>query len=260
MKALIFDVDGTLADTERQGHRIAYNRAFKDFDLDWYWDEKLYGELLKVSGGKERLHHYIETYLDEFEAPNGDGLDQFITAIHGTKTKIFVSMVTSQGMPARPGIQRIIRQARANGIRLAIATTTSQENVDALLKTSFAENSDSWFEVIAAGDIVVNKKPAPDIYCYVLEKMDLGAAQCLAFEDSENGLLSAVSASIPTIVTINDYTRTQDFSEAAVVVDHLGEPQLPMQVIFGDYTIGNPRFMDLPSIKSLHRAHILRHT
>lgn len=232
LKALVFDVDGTLADTERDGHRVAFNDAFADFDLDWRWSDALYGELLKVTGGKERIRHYIEHYKPGFTAPAD--LDDYIARLHAEKNRRYARMLEQGGIPLRPGVRRLLEEARAAGLALAIATTTSLPNVQTLLRHSLDDDAESWFDLIAAGDMVPSKKPAPDIYELVLERLGLAPAECIAFEDSNNGLRSAQGAGLATVVTINDYTREQAFPGAVLVVDQLGEPQRPFTVLEGD--------------------------
>jgi len=232
LKALIFDVDGTLADTEANGHRVAFNKAFAEAGLNWHWSVELYGELLAVTGGKERILHYIENHRPEFTAP-GD-LGEFIASLHLAKNGYYAEMVAAGDIPLRPGVKRLLQEALHSGLRLAIATTTSLENVEALLEHSLDPDAVSWFEVIAAGDMVAAKKPAPDIYHYALKALNLPAAQCLAVEDSLNGLRSALAADLRTLVTVCDYTRNQQFSGAALVVDQLGEPDQAMTVLAGD--------------------------
>jgi len=227
LKALVFDVDGTLADTERLGHRVAFNQAFAEAGLDWVWDESLYGDLLAVTGGKERLRHFINTYRPKVPVQESK-LSDFIENLQATKTRHYTALVESDGIPVRPGIIRLMKEGMAAGLRLAIATTTTLENVQALLSASFGSDAATWFEVIGAGEIVPNKKPAPDIYEYVLAELGLEAKDCLAFEDSENGLRSSLGAGIPTLVTVNDYTSDQDFTGALLVTDHLGEPEQPL--------------------------------
>lgn len=222
LQAIIFDVDGTLAETERDGHRPAFNRAFAEAGLDWHWDEELYGRLLTVTGGKERIRHFAERHAPEVAArPDFPALVQ---RLHAAKTRHYVEIVDSGALPLRPGINELIETARQAGIRLAIATTTSPENVDALLRASLAPAAVDWFEVIGAGDIVPAKKPAPDIYLWVLKRLGLPAAACIAIEDSANGLRAALAADVPTVVTISEYTRGQDFTGATLVVNKLDQP------------------------------------
>lgn len=223
LQALIFDVDGTLADTEQHGHRVAFNRAFAEQGLDWHWDERLYGELLQVTGGKERMRFFIERHLPAGTFTAAE-LDALILALHPLKTRHYGEILRAGEVPLRSGVERLIREARAAGIRLAIATTSVPKNVTRLIEHSLGEEALGWFEVIAAGDMVPNKKPAPDVYRYALNALDLPASQCLALEDSDNGLQAALAADIATLVTLNDDTRGQDFSGAALVVDQLGEP------------------------------------
>jgi HAD superfamily hydrolase (TIGR01509 family) len=247
LKALIFDIDGTLSDTERDGHRIAFNQAFKEAGLDWHWDINTYGKLLEVTGGKERIHHFINKFQPAFDPP--DSLNEFILKLHKTKTRHFISLLKSGAIPLRPGVERVLKEARSEGLRLAIATTTTPENVTTLLTATLGKDSIDWFDVIAAGDVVPGKKPAPDIYLCALKHMDLNADDCIAFEDSENGLLSSTGAGIKTIVTTNDYTRQQDFGGAALVLDQLGEPEVAFSVLAGD--AGGATYVDVALIKKL---------
>lgn len=248
LKALLFDVDGTLADTERDGHRVAFNAAFQEAGLDWSWSVALYGELLTVTGGKERIRYYLERHNTAFKAP-GD-LNEFVAGLHAAKTRIYTRMLANGEIPLRPGVKRLLAEARAQGLRLAIATTTTPVNVLALLEHSLAADAASWFDVIAAGDIVPAKKPAPDIYDYALRELGLRPEECLAFEDSENGIKSSLGAGVRTIVTINDYTRDHDFSGAALVLDQLGEPEQPFTVLQGDAQ--GVRCVDLALLRRIH--------
>ncbi len=224
IKALIFDVDGTLAETERDGHRPAFNAAFAECGLDWHWDEVLYGELLAITGGKERMRHYAERYAPDIAAR--PDLDALIKQVHAAKTAHYVRLVGEGRLPLRPGVAELIAEARAAGIRLAIATTTSPENVTALLDASLAPGSSDWFAVIGAGDVVAAKKPAPDIYRWVLDRLALPASACLAIEDSENGLRAALDAGLRCLVTVGEYTRGQDFSGAYRVVEEMNNHAL----------------------------------
>ncbi|MDH3948610.1 MAG: HAD family hydrolase [Gammaproteobacteria bacterium] len=251
LQALLFDVDGTLADTERDGHRVAFNLAFRDAGLDWEWDAALYGELLAVTGGKERIRFYLEKYNQDFEAPAD--LDEFIAGLHQAKTDHYTRLLSEGRIPLRPGVERLLREARKAGLRLAITTTTTPANVEALLVHTVGAESLDWFEVIAAGDIVPAKKPAPDIYFYALEEMELDPSDCLAFEDSINGIRATHGANLKTIITVNDYTRDDDFSDAALVLDTFGEPDAPCHVLAGDAkTLNGSTCLDVATLRRLH--------
>jgi len=215
-RAIVFDVDGTLAETE-ETHRKAFNRAFEGAGLEWHWDQALYTQLLEVTGGKERIRYFVESF-------GGQGVpaampDEFIRTLHAAKTLAYTEMVSGGDVPLRPGIRELIADAQSLGFRLAIATTTTPANVDALLRATMG--GDEAFEVICAGDSVANKKPAPDVYELALAELELPPAACVAIEDSRNGLLSSVAAGIPTVVTPGIYTSGHNFEEAALVIDDL---------------------------------------
>lgn len=247
MKAMIFDVDGTLADTERDGHRVAFNLAFAEAGLEWSWDEALYGELLAVTGGKERIRNYIDTKSPA--VPEVEDLSAWIAGLHASKTKHFVALMEQGKIPLRSGVKRLLTEAHDAGIPLAIATTTTPENVSALLNNALFEGAESWFEVIGAGDIVPAKKPAPDIYTYVMEQMGLQPEECIAFEDSSNGIRSSRAANLKTIVTVNGYTADEDFSEAVLVLDQMGEADDPCKVLQGEDS--GKRCLDLEWVRTL---------
>ncbi len=243
LDAIIFDFDGTIAETERLGHRVAYNAAFAESGLDWVWDEPLYGELLAVGGGKERIAQYIERYrTDGARIPERAAL---IADLHARKQRIFGTLV--EAIAFRPGIGRLVSEARAAGVRLAIATTAAPSGVNALLdRDPLLRDA---FTLIAAGDIVAQKKPAPDIYRYVLERLDADPRRCVAVEDAAIGCAAAVAAGIPTLVTVSDYTRDEQFPAAAAVLSDLGEPHLPAQTLAG---AAPPKgFVDLAYLREL---------
>lgn len=248
LRALIFDVDGTLADTERDGHRIAFNHAFAAARLDWHWDVSLYGELLAVTGGKERIRFYLNQYQANFQVSTD--LDKFVGELHAAKNRYYQQLIAEGAIPLRPGVKRLLAEARTHQVRLAIATTAALPNVTALLAQALAADAPNWFEIIAAGDIVPAKKPAPDVYRYVLQEMGLSAQDCLVFEDSHHGLQAAIQAGLKTVVTVNEYTRYQDFDGARLVIDQLGEPQQPFTVLAGD--AGDMNYLNLAMAQSLH--------
>ncbi|MGD2112109.1 MAG: HAD family hydrolase [Gammaproteobacteria bacterium] len=247
LEALLFDVDGTLADTE-EIHRKAFNAAFAAAGLDWFWDPELYGQLLAVTGGKERIRYYLDHFRDA--ASSAAVSDDFIAVLHRAKTTCYTRALGEGDVPLLPGVERLMIEARGNGLRLAIVTTTTPANVTALLEHSFSNDTSAWFDVIAAGGVVANKKPAPDIYLHALEQLDLPAGRCLAIEDSANGLRSARAAGVDTLITINRYTADHDFSGAALVLDHLGEPGHPCHVIAGTADPGG--MVDTAFLRQLH--------
>jgi len=229
LQALIFDVDGTLADTERDGHRVAFNQAFAEAGLDWEWTVDGYGSLLEVAGGKERIRFYRERYTPDWQP--AEDLLTWSAALHKAKTRYYRELLVQGKIPLRPGVRRLVQEARAAGVRLAIATTSAIENVIPLLEVTLGAESPEWFEVIAAGDMVPAKKPAPDVYLYVLETLKLPPQACLAIEDSYQGLQAALQANLTTVVTVNPYTQHHDFAQASLVIDCLGEPDKPFQVL-----------------------------
>ena len=231
LQALIFDVDGTLADTECEGHRVAFNRAFNEYGLSWNWSVELYGTLLAVGGGKERMKYFLETHHPSI--PPSFSVED-IPALHLLKNKYYEEILLNGEIPLRPGVIRLFNEAQAQGIRMAIATTSSLTNTLALLKYHLGSEAESLFEVIGAGDVVPNKKPAPDIYQYVLEKLGVPPESCVVFEDSEAGVKASCHAHLATVMTINTYTESHSSKGAALVVDHLGDPNNLCKAIAGN--------------------------
>lgn len=219
IEAIIFDVDGTLSETE-ETHRAAFNQAFGVHGLLWNWSRSMYRRLLDVSGGKERIRFFLSSYPDD-DLLVGD-LEQFIRSVHATKTDIYTQMVADGKAVLRPGIRELIDLAVQHGVRMAIATTTSLPNVEALLSATLGTDGMAYFEAICAGDSVAAKKPAPDVYLAVLENMRLHPSDCVAIEDSRNGLVAATAAGIPTVITPGIYTNEQRFDEAIMVTSDLG--------------------------------------
>jgi beta-phosphoglucomutase-like phosphatase (HAD superfamily) len=223
--ALIFDVDGTMADTE-EAHRTAFNLAFERHRLGWAWSRAEYRELLKVTGGKERIGHYIR--MLPIVAADSKRLLQLVPDIHAEKTKFYSSVVSDGAVPLRAGVARLLENALDAGCRLAIASTTTAVNVDALLQATLGGRGLEMFSVIACGDQVPAKKPAPDIYLLALRHLGLHADQAVAFEDSFNGLRAATAAGLWTVVTPTFWTEGSDFGAASLVLPSLGDPTDPV--------------------------------
>ena len=221
IEALIFDVDGTMADTE-EAHRTAFNLAFERFGLGWNWSRNDYRELLKTTGGKERLAVHIGQL--SLSAVERRRCMELLPEIHAEKTRAYSTVVSDGSVPLRIGVERLLNEALNAGCRLAIASTTTAVNVDALLQSTLGSSGLGMFSVIACGDQVRTKKPAPDIYQLALQHLGVEASRAVAFEDSSNGLRSAVAAGLWTVVTPTFWTDGSDFSAAGLVLPHLGDP------------------------------------
>ncbi len=218
--ALIFDVDGTLADTE-SAHRAAFNQAFAEAGLDWHWDEPLYTRLLEVSGGKERITHYWAEVRGDVKALEAGALADTVQHIHDLKTAAYERMVQDGAVVLRPGVLRLIEAAFGDGLRLAIATTTSPVNIAVLLRAAIGADWTRLFQIVEDASTAPRKKPHPQVYLQTLRRLRLRAAECLAFEDSANGLAAATGAGLATIVTPNAFTALHDFAGALRVLPDL---------------------------------------
>ncbi len=219
LRALIFDVDGTLADTEN-AHRLAFNEAFAAAGLDWQWDEPLYTRLLEISGGKERITHYWESRAD-FPAGQAARVAETVQRLHEAKTRAYLRLADEGALTLRPGVRELIEAAPAAGLRLAIATTTTPANIEALLRRPLGDDWQSRFEIIEDGLTAPHKKPHPQAYRQALGRLRLQAEECVAIEDSANGLSAALQAGLPVVVTPNPFTARQDFRGALRVVPNL---------------------------------------
>lgn len=228
LKALIFDVDGTIADTE-EVHRQAFNTAFKAFGLPWVWDQAFYRQLLLVSGGKER----IQFYVDQFHPADGaEGLAR-LDALHARKSALYARMIEDRRARLRPGVERLVEEAHSRGLKLALVTTSSIANAEAVVISNLELRGLDLFDAIVGGSAVKNKKPAPDIYRMALAALDLPPRACVAVEDSPNGLKSALAAGIRTVVTPSTFTTGADFTGAFALLSHLGDPFEPYEHFAG---------------------------
>jgi HAD superfamily hydrolase (TIGR01509 family) len=232
MPALFFDCDGVLADTERYGHLPAFNETFAAEGLPVRWSEEDYAQKLKIGGGKERMASLL---TDEFVAAHGlpadaDGQKELLARWHKTKTAAYKARVQAGELPGRPGIARIVDEARAAGWTLAVASTSAEESVRAVLEHVVGRDKAAAFAVLA-GDVVPAKKPDPAIYTLALERTGADPDETIVVEDSRNGLLAAVGAGLRCVVTVSSYTHDEDFSEAVLVVSSLGDPGEPAEVL-----------------------------
>jgi HAD superfamily hydrolase (TIGR01509 family) len=224
LRALLFDCDGVIADTERDGHRVAFNRAFAQLGLGVEWDVARYGELLRIAGGKERMRHYFDAHGWPAAEPDRDAL---IKKLHLLKTDLFMALVESGAMPLRSGIARLVDAADAAGLRLAVCSTSHERAVSGVVERLLGPRRAPKFSGIFAGDIVPHKKPAPDIYLLAARRLGVAPAECVVVEDSRNGLLAATAAGMACLVTTSAYTADEDFTGAARVVPELGDPPAP---------------------------------
>lgn len=249
LKALVFDVDGTLADTE-ETHRQAFNYAFLQFDLKWEWSKPLYRALLKTSGGKERIARFIGT----LPVPMAEKarLGQLVLAIHRSKSRLYAELIADGRCRLRPGVVRLLDEARVSGVRLAIVSTSAVENVHALLTRHLGPTALRMFSSIACAEHVQQKKPAPDIYRLVLATLGESANTCVAFEDSANGLRAAKTAGLYTIVTPSQWTAGEEFADADLQLTHLGDPEHELSP--GEAArVGGP-WLGLAQLQALHSA------
>ena len=220
IKAILFDQDGVIIDTERDGHRVAFNKTFKEFGYDFEWDPEYYHELLQVAGGKERMKHHLHT--KGFGIPvKPEEEDELIKTMHKRKTAIFVDLIESEQLPLRPGVRRLMKETMDAGLVLGVCTTSNERSAHAV---AYKILKDINFDFVLAGDVVKNKKPAPDIYNLALEKTDLKPEECVVIEDSRNGVLAAKAAGMHVVVTTNGYTEKEDVSDGDIVVTSLGDP------------------------------------
>ena len=215
LKALLWDVDGTLAETERDGHRAAFNLAFEACGLPWNWSVERYGELLAVTGGRERLMHDMNSRADAPALPGER--DALARKVHQRKNALYAEFVHSHGIPLRPGVRELMEQCRTRGVRMAITTTTSKGNVDALLRAHLGTGWAGWFEALVCGEDVARKKPDPEVYVKALQRLGLGPLDTVALEDSPGGVAAARAADVPVVVTRGAYFAAGSFEGAIAI-------------------------------------------
>ena len=243
LEAVILDVDGTLVDSERDGHRVAFNRAFEEAGLDDRWDVEKYGELLAVTGGKNRLNAYFE----EQGMPEGER-EELASRLHERKTEIFTEMARQGEIQPRPGAGELLDELEEAGVRLAVATTGSRQWVDPLLDRLFGVER---FEVIVASDEAPDRKPDPMAHEMALERLGLAASAAPTIEDSSNGLRAAKAAGLACVIVVNEYTREQDFEDADLVLDGFGRPDEPVSVLADPRGLEPPGRLDLDTLRRL---------
>lgn len=219
IKAVFFDQDGVIIDTERDGHRVSFNMTFKEFGFTDEWDVEYYHELLQVGGGKERMKHHWKT--KGFSKPlTEEEIDNLVKEMHKRKTALFVELIETGKLPLRPGIHRFMKEAMQAGLKLAVTTTSNEKAAKAVTENAL---SDIKFDLVIAGDMVSKKKPDPEIYNMALSKFGLNTDEAFVVEDSKNGLAAAKAAGLKTIVTTNYYTEQEDVSAGDVIVSCLGD-------------------------------------
>lgn len=251
--ALILDCDGVLADTEKDGHLVAFNQVFAEFGYPFRWSEDEYAELLKVGGGKERMKAYLAQH-PEIEVPGSDDLDALLAQVHKQKSADYQQIVYSGQIPGRPGIKRLVEEALDAGWRVAIASTSAVSSVEAVAVAVFGQATRDRLFGIYGGDIVPAKKPAPDIYLYALDQLGLQPSQAVIVEDSESGAKAAAAAGVAHIVTVSHFTVDDPFPAAVVVVKDLGEPGSPAVVLAGDDVRDSRGVIGIESLQRIVRA------
>jgi HAD superfamily hydrolase (TIGR01509 family) len=248
LSAIIFDMDGTLADTE-EIHRQAFNVAFEEFNIPCHWSQEEYKVLLSISGGRERIKQYLNNHKLVPNQSEGVSSTALAVEIHNRKSEIYRQKLRHDNIDLRPGVKRLIHEAKKNNIRLAIATSSSRSNVDTLLLTALGKDAHDLFEVIVTCDIVETKKPSPAVYDYVLVALGLSPENCIAIEDTHNGNQAALAAGIATIITTHLFTTDDFFDGASLVVDQLGEPDTPMSVVLGEAV--EDKYVDLSVLERI---------
>lgn len=247
LKAIFFDMDGTIVDTEKDGHRVAFNEAFSRSGIHAEWSVEEYHQLLQIAGGKERMKFYFQ-HNGKNCIPPEKPLGELVQHLHLLKTEIFVSLIETGMLPLRPGIKRIMKEANEMGILLGICTTSNEKAVKAIVNSLLA---DIKIDLILAGDVVTKKKPDPEIYLLALKKTGLYANEVLVVEDSENGVIAGKEAKIKVLATVNEYTKNEDLSRADAVITSLGNDSEITKVLAGNLKLRDPQMVHIDDLNKL---------
>ncbi|HSO86444.1 MAG TPA: HAD-IA family hydrolase [Draconibacterium sp.] len=247
IKAIFFDMDGTIIDTEKDGHRVAFNEAFARLGIKAEWDVAKYHQLLQIAGGKERMKFFFQKEGKKF-LPAGIPIDDFVQQLHLLKTEIFVSLIETGKLPLRPGIKRLMQEANEMGILIGICTTSNEKAVKAIVNSLLA---DIKIDLILAGDVVTKKKPDPEIYLLALQKTGLTGNDALVVEDSENGLIAGKAAGIKVLVTVNEYTKNENMTEADAVLTSLGNENEKAKVLAGNFKLSDGQMVHIQDLLEL---------
>jgi HAD superfamily hydrolase (TIGR01509 family) len=242
-RALIFDCDGVLGDTEQHGHLPAFNQMWRELGVPWEWSVEEYGRKLKIGGGKERMSSLFAEpeFLEAFTPPESEPERRdLIVRWHKRKSEIYKELVNSGKVPPRPGVKRLAEEALGRGWTLAVASTSALASVEAVLRRAMGSDTAGRFALILAGDVVKAKKPAPDIYLLAAERLAVAAAECVVVEDSNNGVVAAVAAGMKCVVTVSGYTREEDFSQADIVLTCLGDPDGEVAQVLANRSAARP--------------------
>jgi HAD superfamily hydrolase (TIGR01509 family) len=247
LKAIFFDMDGTIVDTEKDGHRVAFNQAFALSGIQAEWSVEEYHQLLQIAGGKERMNFYFQNEGKKY-LPLEKSLDDLVQQLHLLKTEIFISLIENGMLPLRPGIKRIMKEANEKGILVGICSTSNEKAVKAIANSLL---TDVKIDLILAGDVVTKKKPDAEIYILALKKTGFTANEVLVVEDSENGVISGKEAHIKVLATINEYTKNEDLSRADAVVTSLGDENEKAQILSGTLRLTDNQMIHLTDLLDL---------
>ena len=252
LRAIFFDLDGTIVDTEKDGHRVAFNKAFTQFGLSCRWDISQYHRLLKISGGKERMKFFFQNE-GKNHIPDGISLDDLAKELHRLKTELFISMIESGQLPLRPGIKRIMKEANEKDILIGICTTSNEKAAKSIIDSLLGEIK---IGLVLAGDVVKSKKPDPEIYLLAIKEVGLPNDEILVIEDSENGVKAAKKADLKVVVTVNEYTRYENLSMADAIITSLGDENEETQVLAGELNLKNRNTVNLCDLMGIINSNL----